>query len=206
VRATLVHALALILLAGCGAAPVADPRPVAVPFRDCLYTYYEQRANGERPDQDLLERRAKAGGLLIAALERAGVHVSEAQAREGLAGLVPAVERFLHGQTDDVLAVLEPPAAAAPGGARRANDWPGSFMVLDGVERRPDCEAVRGARRVRFHAIVYERALVLSYERWRGRGVLSPVDVAGDVVYLERRGASDAEVSRLLEDAALGGR
>src|SRR5207247_877450 len=120
----LLLAFAPVLLAGgCATAPPADPRPVVDSFRECLTTYYEQReAAPARPSKALLDRRARAGARLIAELSRQGLRVPEDEARRGLAGVAPHVERFIHTRTELAFAEIEPAAGT----------FPGSFLVADG--------------------------------------------------------------------------
>jgi hypothetical protein len=201
-RRLAIVALLAGLAAGCESAPAVDPGPVVAAFRDCLYSYYEARTLTARPEPPLLERRARAGAALISALERKGVEVKEDDARAGLAGLAPLVERFLHTETDLAFAEIEPPAPLAPGERRRANDFPGSYLVADGVAREVGREVSDGARRARYHAVLYDRALVLPYDEW-ARAAPGLHRVA-DVVYLAREGRPSDEVERRLDAAARG--
>jgi hypothetical protein len=208
-RALLLSGL-LALAAGCAAEPAVDAGAVVAAFRDCLYTYYEQRASGERPDRPLLERRARAGAALIGALERRGARVTEAEAREGLAGIAPRVERLLHTRTDLDFAEIEPPAPPpVPGAPRRANDFPGSYLVSEGVSREPERTAGEGGRAVRYHLITYDRALVLPYDQWLAARNRPDARFPGAVhrverfVYIERGGIAEAEIARLADRAVL---
>ena len=146
----------VLIVAGCSSTPAAtDWKPVVAAFRDCLDTYYAAKLKGPEADRVLERRRGEAGGRLVYELSARGVKVTDEEAGLGLRGLVPHVERYLHTRTDDVaFAQLEPGEAGEEARRRGTSAFPGSFLIVDGVEREERTVALAG-RSLRYRLVTF---------------------------------------------------
>jgi hypothetical protein len=161
VREKYSFTLALFFLTGCAAGPEPlSVEPVVEAFRDCAYAQYAART--------------VPMARLAMELEKRGIQLP--RGAQSATDVAPAVERFLHTQTEDY-------AFAIVG--------EGSYLVVDGVRREVQEVTLLG-RRVRLPVIRYQRERVVPYSAWRRPSFIVRLWMTGDAVYARWDARPDA--------------